>query len=117
MQNKIEQWVGHNFESSSGLTPEFQSFCKDIKSFLKKELAKDFDFSISRGHFYFSGFAQNRITKKFAYFSCSDVRYFPNEWFNNLLVRIAKNDKDYTGGSNNSAKILDIKQVLIGLTR
>ena len=114
---KIKQWLGKQFESSSGLTPEFQSFHRNIKSYLKKELEKDFEVNVGRGHFYFSGFAKNRSTNKWVYFSASDIRYFPDEWYNNLLVRTAKNDKDYTGGNNHSTKITNIKNALLDLTK
>ena len=117
MKNKINQWVGKNFESSCSLTPEFQSFHRNIKSFLKKELKENFEVDVGRGHFYFSGFAKNKATGKYAYFSASDVRHFPDAWFNNMLVRTAQNDKDYTGGANGSAKILNIKNALMDLTK
>ena len=32
--------------------------------------------------------------------SISDVRYLPNEWVDNILIRTMKHDKDWTGGMN-----------------
>jgi len=77
----IEAWVDYAFESSSGLTEEFKSFYHDIRKFLKKELKEEFELVFSRGHFEFSGFAKNKVTNKWAYFSSSDVRHFNNSWF------------------------------------
>ena len=114
---KIEQWLGKHFESSSGLTPEFKSFYRNIKVCLKKELGNEFDFIVHRGHFYFSGFAQNKHTSKWVYFSSSDVRHFPDNWYNNILIRTALNDRDCTGGNNCYTTFPKLKDGLIGLTK
>ncbi len=98
----IENWLGYTFQSSSGLTQEFADFFKDVRKHLKKELSDKYELvSLNRGHFYFSGFVKNWKTGKYAYFSTSDVRFFKDEWYNNVLVRTAKGDKDFSGGSNN----------------
>jgi hypothetical protein len=117
MENTLDKWVGKKFVSSAGLTAEFQSFHRAVKGFLKKELDNDFYFYVNRGHFYFSGFAQNKQTQKWAWFSSSDIRYFQDEWFNNLLVRTAKDNRDYTGGTNCSTCLPNIKNALINLTK
>jgi len=99
----IENWVGFHFESSSSLTEEFASFAKDFKKYLSQQV-KEVDFEIvnwSRGHFEVSGFLKHK-TGQFIYFSTSDVRYFADSWYNNVLIRTAEHEKDYTGGSNNS---------------
>lgn len=101
----IEGWVGYIFESSSGLTEEFASFARDIKKHLTEIMKKE-GFSLvsfSRGHFYFSAFFEKN--GKYIYVSSDDVRYSVNGWYNNLLVRTAKHDKDYTGGSNDWATL------------
>lgn len=98
----IEKWLGNEFESSSSLTEEFASFSREYKSEMKKKLGSRFELvSFNRGHFYLSGFIKNLQTNKLAYFSTSDVRYNSGDcWYNNLLIRTAQHDKDYTGGSN-----------------
>ena len=93
----IEQWNGYNFESSSGLTEEFAAFAKDFKKYIQTHLPENAELvNFNRGHFYCSGFIKR--DEKFVYFSISDVR--GNESWKNFLVRTAKHDKDYTGGSN-----------------
>lgn len=92
------------FESSSTLTPEFAQFYRTFKSEFTKELKSvgATDIVFSRGHFYVSGFCT--INGQIWYFSLSDVRgseyYLPN-----LMYRTAKHYKDFTGGSNQWAKI------------
>ena len=73
----MKKWLNHVFESSSGLTPEFAAFSRQMRSYLKKHLS-GFDLvSYSRGHFYFSAFVRNKITGRLAYINSSDVRFFP----------------------------------------
>jgi len=118
--DSIENWIDFEFESSSGLTQEFAQFARDFKKYIKR-FANDTDIkyqliNFDRGHFHCSGFIKNRITQKFAYFSISDVRYFPNEWFDHILVRTAKNETDYTGGSNTYCRLDQLNKSVDQLT-
>jgi len=92
------KWRNHEFESSSSTTEEFKSFSRDIKKYLKEKMVGYNLVNYNRGHFYFSAFFEK--DEKFIYISSSDVRHFKDEWLNNLLVRTAENEKDYTGGRN-----------------
>jgi len=73
---------------------------------------KEADFSdikFLNGHYYFSGFATKN--NKVIYFSISDVRHFPPTGGGaDLLIRTAKDYKDYTGGSNNYS-FFDVKDI------
>ena len=112
----ISKWVGYHFESSSSLTPEFAEFSLQVTKELKKikgyELA-----AYSRGHFEFSAFLKNKATGNFAYVSCSDVRFFSDQWWTNLLIREARNEKDYRGGRNFECKFTEIKKIADQLTK
>jgi len=72
----IEKWLGYDFESSCSLTPEFDQFRKEIKKYIKNRLDKNLELIMPFGtlHFAFSGFIKNKLTGKFVYFSCDDVR-------------------------------------------
>ncbi len=61
--------------------------------------------SFNKGHYYVSGFIKRE--EKYVYFSISDVRHFPGSWVNDVLVRTAKHEKDYTGGANNRTELWD----------
>lgn len=104
--NKSLAMLKAGFQSSSGLTPEFQKFFDTFKNEFGKELknigATNIEFSC--GHFYCSGFFD--INGKSYYFSIPDVRGFSanSVHFGNLLYRTAKNHKDYTGGANQYVK-------------
>lgn len=86
------------FASSSTLTPEFAAYAKMFRHELKKRLVEiDAELvSFNRGHFYVSGFFKKG--EQMYYFSQDDVRWGNTE---RVLVRTAKHDKDFTGGTNN----------------
>jgi len=114
----IENWLGYVFESSCSLTPEFAQFRRDIKKYIKNNLSSELELIMPFGslHFEFSGFIKNKRTGKFVYFSCPDVRSWPDQWYNNLLIRTAENEKDFTGGSNNYCKITELSEKALNLT-
>lgn len=111
----LRGWLGFQFESSSGLTEEFANFARNYKKFLSHlkglELA-----GFSRGHFYISAFLKNTATGKLVYISSSDVRYFRDKWYNDVLIRTAEHDKDYTGGSNERATLDTLEGEALRLT-
>ena len=113
----IESWLKVYFESSCSPTPEFSSFARQFKAYVKKMCGSDFEIAgWNRGHFYLSGFIKNKKTNKLAYFMTSDVRYFPGQWYNNLLVRTAEHERDYSGGRNNWTTLPEIIKVVGKLT-
>lgn len=114
----IDTWRGFRFESSSGLTDEFRVFYLDFKKYIKDECKKNGleVVSIYRGHFFLSGFVKNPKTLLHAYFSISDVRYFPDDWTENILIRTAKRDKDFTGGANQNTSLPFFGQQIKKLT-
>jgi len=92
------------FESSSSETPQFReffnSFRHDFSYTLKKQGAKNIEFH--KGHFEVSGFFTAKDGKIY-YFNTGDVRWGKGS----MLIRTAKNYKDYTGGSNQSISFDD----------
>lgn len=117
--NTIHDWRNIEFESSSGKTEEFMTFCRMYRAHIKKICAANglVITSWSNGHFDCFAFITNTITGKIAYMSCSDVRYFPKSWHSDILVRTADYVKDYTGGANHSATLETLGEVLIELTK
>lgn len=98
---QIKALLQRGFQSSSGKTPEFAAFTRLFKKHFAKELetvgATLKVFSV--GHFYVSGFFQ--LNEQLFYFSISDVRmYTDNGHWGSMLIRTAKNMKDYSGGTN-----------------
>ena len=60
--------------------------------------------SFNKNHYEFSAVLKDIHEDKFIYVSISDVRYWKNEWYNNVLIRTMEHDKDWTGGRNHYCK-------------
>ena len=115
---KTTKYINYNFESSCYKTEEFIQFSRDFKSDLKKIIGDAYTLvNFSVGHFYLSGFIENKATKKLAYFSTSDVRGCNNEWHNSLLIRTAEHIKDFSGGRNKFTSLEKIAESLDDLTK
>ena len=100
----LKAFQGWEFSSGGSTGEDFIVFAKEFKKFIKENLPDQavlVDFS--RGHYILSGFISR--AGKFVYFSISDVRHFPGSWIDDILIRTAQHDKDYTGGSNGSASL------------
>jgi hypothetical protein len=97
---KTLQLLNEEFQSSSGLTPQFKEFYntfkKEFTAFLKVRGCYDID--MSRGHFYVSGFF-TMPDHKIYYFSFGDVRWPMGSKYR-MLFRTAEDYADYTGGQN-----------------
>lgn len=96
---EIDEWLDVQFESSSGLTDQFALFAKQYKKAIVKAMGDYELVNFSRGHFYMSGFFRSPHAGKLVYFSTDDVRGSKG-WYNNILIRTAQHEKDYTGGRN-----------------
>ncbi len=120
MQNKIDlsAYKGHTFESSSQLTPEFSIFARKYRAALARTLGLGYkEQSFSRGHFYCSAFFMNASSGKLVYVSCPDVRYTPDGWDNQILIRTAEHTKDYSGGQNNTGTLSTLQVIADRLTK
>lgn len=90
IKSMIQQGVG------SGTSNSKQSIA--VIRAVKKAIVKAFpDCKVthSTGHFYCSGFV--RRGEMIVYYCVSDFRYFPDQ---DVMVRHAKDEKDFTGGLN-----------------
>ena len=106
--NKLKNYLllgEDHFGSGSVNSDEFNTwvrvFKKEFRMILNKIQATDFE--ISKGHFYVSGFF--RVGEQLVYFSISDVRHGFNP--DQMLVRTAEHNKDWTGGHNQYVTIGD----------
>jgi len=89
--------LSYEFESSSGRTPQYlefhRVFKRELTAILKPHTKK---IEISKpNHFDVDGFFQLNDGRIF-WFCIGDLRWDKD----NMLIRTAKNFKDYTGGSN-----------------
>lgn len=107
----IEDW-------SCYLSEDAKTFCKDFKKRLSV-VCKNNNWtlkSFSIGHYDFYGFIEK--DQKFIYFHYDIERggrplnLEDKSCMSGILVRTAKNEKDFTGGSNNFASILTFENTI-----
>ena len=79
---------------------DYKSFQTKYRNFLKR-LCEGNGYELvgfAPNHYCFSCFVKGN--GRFAYISISDVRRSSKGWFDNILIRSAKHEKDYAGGFN-----------------
>jgi hypothetical protein len=97
--NTLTKFKAWEFSSGPVIDEDFRVFARLFKKHVTQNLPTEAVLvKFNSGHYYVSGFIERQ--GKYAYFSISDVRHFPNDWHNNILVRTAKSETDYSGGCN-----------------
>lgn len=98
---ELKKYLNYEFSTGCYTGEDYKSFQAKYINYLKA-MCKENHWqlvNVSRNHYCFSAFIQSS-QNKFVYISISDVRYFSNEWYDNILIRTAKNEVDYRGGFN-----------------
>lgn len=106
---ELKKYVGYKFSTGVYTGEDYLSFQTKYINYLKT-LCKSNNWelvSIGRNHYCFSCFI--RSCNKYVYLSISDVRYYSRDWYERILIRTAKSEKDYTGGSNNFTSIENLE--------
>lgn len=99
----MEQYTRpYYFESSCYKTPQFITFSKAFRKWIKSQFKTD-EIKISVWHFHISWFIKRE--DKHIYFSISDVR---PRWDGRILYRTAENDKDFHWWRNRYTNIFNI---------
>ena len=113
--NELYRYVDYQFSTGVETGAGYKSFERKYINYLKS-IAKEYGWNVvnvGKNHYEFSLFFENN--GKFVYVSISDVRYFKNEFWNRILYRTAKSEKDYTGGRNCYTNIGNLKYAIYGL--
>ena len=98
---KKKKYIGYEFSSGCYTGEDYKSFQTKYINYLKC-VCKNNGWrlvNIGRNHYCFSAFIESS-ENRFVYISISDVRHFSDEWYDNILIRTAKNETDYRGGFN-----------------
>ena len=110
----MEKWIDYAFDDCDCRTkPDFSRFSRDLKTEIESQL-KGSGYKIegySKGYFEVSGFVYNPQNGRFAYFNVGDVRD-TGIWQNQVLIREARSDKDYSGGLNHFVSLNSIGKEL-----
>lgn len=97
----LEKYIDYEFSSGCYTGDDYKSFQTKYINFLRS-ICKQNHWqlvNVGRNHYCFSAFIKS-AENKCVYVSISDVRFFTNEWYNNILIRTAKDEQDYYGGFN-----------------
>ena len=106
----LEKYIDYEFSSGCYTGDDYKSFQTKYINFLRS-ICKQNHWqlvNVGRNHYCFSAFIKS-AENKCIYVSISDVRYFTNEWYNNILIRTAKNEQDYHGGFNHRTTLKELE--------
>ena len=106
----LEKYIDYEFSSGCYTGEDYKSFQTKYINFLRS-ICKQNHWqlvNVGRNHYCFSVFIKS-AENKCIYVSISDVRFFTNEWYNNILIRIAKNEQDYHGGFNHRTTLKELE--------
>ena len=113
----LEKYLDYEFSTGCYTGEDYKEFERKYISYLKSFCKENgWKFVVAnKNHYEFSAFLE--VDYNFIYFSISDVRFFQNEWYNNILIRTAKSDRDYTGGANHYTDLPNLKNNILKLIR
>ena len=106
----LEKYIDYEFSSGCYTGEDYKSFQTKYINFLRS-ICKQNHWqlvNVGRNHYCFSAFIKS-AENKCVYVSISDVRFFTNEWYNNILIRTAKNEQDYYGGFNHRTRLKELE--------
>ena len=106
----LEKYIDYEFSSGCYTGDDYKSFQTKYINYLRS-ICKQNHWqlvNVGRNHYCFSAFIKS-AENKCVYVSISDVRFFTNEWYNNILIRKAKNEQDYYGGFNHRTTLKELE--------
>lgn len=106
----LEKYIDYEFSSGCYTGDDYKSFQTKYINFLRSMCKQNHWqlVNVGRNHYCFSAFIKS-AENKCVYVSISDVRFFTNEWYNNILIRTAKNEQDYHGGFNHRTTLKELE--------
>lgn len=107
---ELERYIDYEFSSGCYTGDDYKSFQTKYINFLRSMCKQNHWqlVNVGRNHYCFSAFIKS-AENKCVYVSISDVRFFTNEWYNNILIRKAKNEQDYYGGFNHRTTLKELE--------
>lgn len=106
----LEKYIDYEFSSGCYTGDDYKRFQTKYINFLRS-ICKQNHWqlvNVGRNHYCFSAFIKS-AENKCVYVSISDVRFFTNEWYSNILIRTAKNEQDYYGGFNHRTTLKELE--------
>ena len=107
--HELEKYLNYEFSSGGYTGEDYKTFERKYINYLRA-LCREHGWELcnpSKGHYEFSVFIRNQAGNHL-YLSISDVRFWKNEWYHRILIRTAKNEKDYHGGGNHHTHLKEL---------
>ncbi len=101
----LRSFWDYTFSSGVVAGDDFKSFNTKFKNAIKKALPAGYVIHDWHKNHYECSWVVKTPSNHFIYSSVSDVRFFPNEWATDILIRTMKHDKDWSGGHNQRTSI------------
>ena len=98
---ELKKYIDYEFSSGCYTGEDYKMFQTKYIGYLKSMCKRNHWqlVNVGRNHYCFSAFIKS-VENRCVYLSISDVRYFSNDWYYRILIRIAANEKDHYGGFN-----------------
>lgn len=99
--SELKKYLDYEFSTGVYTGDDYKTFQTKYINYLRS-ICKENGWQLVRAlrnHYNFSAFIKGN-ENHFIYLSIFDVRFNRNDWYNRVLIRTAKNENDYTGGSN-----------------
>ena len=109
--HELEKYLNHEFSTGCYTGEDYKSFQRKYINYLRT-LCKENGWELlvsSKGHYWFSVFIRSP-EGNYIYVSIPDVRFWKNQWYNHILIRCARSEKDYHGYGNNYTHLIDLAQ-------
>ena len=107
LPSSLRPFVDYRFSSGGYIGDDFKSFNTKYRNVIKKLLPNGYEIhSWNRGHYYCSAVIKD-TENRFIYMSIGDVRYFAEEWVDEILIRTMEHDKDWHGGTNHRTDLFN----------
>lgn len=110
----LRKYVGYNFLYD----PDAQySFFRVFKNAVKKKLPARWTIEKWRVNWFECTGVLKDDQGRYVYLHVGDIRYWQDEWIDDILIRTMEHDKDWTGGQNRRADIFNLDKQLLKLRR
>ena len=117
LPSSLRPFVDYQFSSGPYTGDDFKSFNTKFRNAIKKKLPNGYEIHRWNRNHYECTAVIKTPEEKFIYVHISDVRFWPNEWFQKILYRTMEHDHDWHGGPNHYTSLFsfteDIKSLYI----
>ena len=108
---ELQKYLDYEFSTGVYTGEDYKSFERKYIHYLRA-LCKEQSWELCnprKGHYEFSASIRNR-EGNYIYVSIPDVRFWKNQWYNHILIRCTRGEKDYRGYGNNYTHLTELAQ-------